>query len=275
MRTRSSKRRTRQVETKFGGRDISEVVRNKSFAFYGKSGSGKTTLACTFPTPILLIDINDEGTDSVSDMADEDLKVWDIEEFSDIEEPYNYLKANKGEYKTVILDTVTMLQTKAIEEQVGEKLAKQNKNPGDWGTMTKQDWGRVAAQMKIWITRYRNLPMNVIFIAQERTFNLESDDDDDIGLLDPEVGPELRPSVKSHLNAAVTMIANTYIRRKVIKKKDEKGRLKETKKYEYCLGVGPSDIFTRKVRKPKKIILPEAVVDPDYEDLIAIIKGDE
>jgi len=265
---------SRQRKTEAGFRDISEVVRNKSFAFYGKSGSGKTTLACSFPKPILLIDINDEGTDSVSDMDDADLKVWDIAEFDDIEDAYWYLKENPKEFKTVALDTVTMLQTKCIEAIMGTKLEKSGKVAGDWGTMTKQDWGKVAARMKIWITRFRNLPMNVVFLAQERTFNV-SDDDDDIGLLDPEVGPALSPSVKSHLNAAVTMIANTYIRVRYPKKKDEKGRLKSTKKYDYCLGVGPSDIFARKVRKPKKIELPDAVIDPDYEDLISIIKGEE
>ena len=269
-RSRSSQRSTPE----YGGRPISEVSRHKSFAFYGKSGSGKTTLACTFPKPVLLIDVNDEGTDSVSDLPDVDLEVWDITEFDEIEDVYWWLKANAKKFKTVIIDTVTMLQTKLVEEVAGaEKLQKKNKVAGDWGTMTKQDWGRVAAKMKIWITRFRNLPMNVIFIAQERTFNI-TDDEDDIGLLDPEVGPALSPSVKSHLNAAVTMIANTYVRRTEKREKDAKGRLKTTKKYEYCLGVGPSDIFTRKVRKPRKVKLPDAVVDPDYEDLIAIIEGE-
>lgn len=266
--------RTKQRDTKPGFRSISEVERNKSFAFYGRAGSGKTTLLSTFPKPILLVDINDEGTDSVSDLDDDDLKVWDIEEFDDIEDVYWYLKENPKEFKTVGLDTVTMLQTKCIEEVVGTKLEKSNKVAGDWGTMTKQDWGKVASRMKIWITRFRNLPMNVVFLAQERTFNV-SEDEDDIGMLDPEVGPALSPSVKSHLNAAVTMIANTYIRVRYPKKKDEKGKVTTTKKIDYCLGVGPSDIFARKVRKPKKIELPDLVVDPEYDDLIAIIKGEE
>lgn len=267
--------RTRQRDDiESGFRPISEVTRHKSFAFYGKSGSGKTTLASTFPKPIGLLDINDEGTDSIADLDDDDLQVWDIESPEDFEDAYWYIKANVKKFGTIVVDTVTMLQTKKVEQVAGiDKLEKANKVAGDWGTMTKQQWGKVAAWLKIWITRYRNLPLNVVFIAQERTFNV-SDDEGDIGLLDPEVGPALSPSVKSHLNAAVTMIANTYVRVSHHKKKDEKGKLIKTKKIEYVLGVGPSDLFTRKVRKPKKIKLPEAVVDPEYEDLIAIIKGE-
>lgn len=267
---------TRQVDIKPEFRSISEVKRHKSFAFYGRSGSGKTTLSCTFPTPILLLDINDEGTDSVSDMKDADLKVWDIEEPEDFEDAYWWLSKNHKQFKTVVIDTVTMLTTKKIEEVAGiDKLEKSSKVAGDWGTMSQRQWGKVAAWMKIWITRYRNLPVNIVFLAQERSFNVTGDDEDAAGLLDPEIGPALSPAVKSHLNAAVTMIANTYVRVRRVKKKDEKGRLKTEKKIEYVLGVGPSDIYARKVRKPRSIELPDVLVDPTYEDLIAIIEGEK
>ena len=68
------------------------MSKDRSFLFYGRSGTGKTTLAGTFPTPILILDIGDKGTDSISDI--EDCYVWEITEWDDIEIAYYYLKAN-------------------------------------------------------------------------------------------------------------------------------------------------------------------------------------
>lgn len=266
--------RTREVNIKPKFRPIGDVKRYKSFVFYGRASSGKTTLSCSFPTPILLLDVNDEGTDSVSDMDDEDLQVWDIEDGDDLDDAIAWLKRNPKAFATVVCDTVTMMQTKQVEEISGKSLAKTGKYIGDWGTMTKQQWGQVASWMKTRITRLRNLPMYVVFTAQQRTFNLDTDDEDVAGLLDPEVGPSLSPSVMSHLCAAVGVIGHCYIRVKKIKKKDDKGKLTTTKRYEYCLRVGPSDIYATKVRKPKRIKLPEVIVDPEFEDLIAMIQGE-
>ncbi len=262
--------RTRQTDRKPKFRDISKVKRNRAFAFYGKAGTGKTTIAATFPNALLL-DIQDEGTDSVSDVKG--LKVWDITDLDEFEDVYWYLKKGDHDFDTVILDTVTMLQHLKIEDLVGDKLRKSGKMAGDWGTMTKQDWGAVAAYLKHWITEYRNLPMTVIFLAQERVFNT-GEEDGDLGVIDPEVGPALSPSVKSHLNAAVSVIGNTFIRSRIVTKTNEKGKKTKREKIEYCLGIGPSSIYTRKIRKPKAFELPDVLVDPEYEDIIAIIEGE-
>lgn len=263
--------RTRQKDVTPKFRDISDVKRSRSFALYGRAGTGKTTLAATFPGPILLLDIKDEGTDSVTDV--EGLKVWDIDTVDELEDAYWYLKKNPDKFKTVILDTVTMLQHLKIDDLVGAKLEKLGKQAGDWGTMTKQDWGAVASYLKTWITNFRDLPMNTVFIAQERVFNVDYEDSTE-GMIDPEIGPALSPSVKSHLNAAVSVIGNTFIRSRIIKKKDAKGKTTETEKIEYCLGIGPSSIYTRKVRKPKSVELPDLIANPEYKDIIEIIEGE-
>lgn len=264
--------RTRQTDFEPRYQDVSEVKRHRSFAFYGKSGTGKTTLSGTFPD-LLLLDIQDEGTDSVSDIKG--LKVWDVPDTDELDDIYWWLKS-KGhkEFDSVSLDTTTMLQTLKISELMGDSLAKKGKAAGDWGTMTKQDWGRVSSYMKDTITKFRNLPMNVIFTAQEKIFNLSEDDDADSGVVDPEVGPLLMPSVKSHLNAAVAVIGQTFIRSRMIEKKDEKGRKRKREKIDYCLRVGPSSVYTTKIRKPKSIELPDLIVDPTYEDIMEVITGD-
>jgi phage nucleotide-binding protein len=264
---RSSTGRTAQVERKLPIKKVSEIKRARSWAIHGRAGSGKTTLSSTFPGPILLLDVKDEGTDSVSDV--ENLDVMEITEWQDLEDVYWFLSKNPGKYKTVVIDTVTQMQQMIVEE-IGSRKKLGGKNVGDWGTMTKSDWGDVASRMKTWISNYRDLPMEVVFLAQERVFNNE--DDDATGMLDPEVGPRLSPSVMSHLCAAVSIIGSTFVRERTERIK-VKLRTKEVKHTEYCIRLGPSPSYITKIRKPRGIELPHFLVNPTYDTIIELIQG--
>lgn len=250
-------------------RDVSEVNKPRSYVFYGRSGSGKTTLSGTFPKPLLLLDVKDEGTDSIADVKG--IKVMDVSEWDDFEDAYWWLKKNPKAFKTVVVDTVTQLQQIAVEKALRDKK-KNVKNAGDWGTMTKREWGDVAQLMKTWIVNLRDLPMEVVFLAQDRVFNFDEEGDAE-EMLAPEVGPRLAPSVASTLNAAVSVIGNTYVRLKTYKK-EVKGKQVERHRTEYCLRIGPSPVYVTKIRKPKAIEAPAFIVDPDYEDIINAIKGE-
>ena len=134
-----------------------------------------------------------------------------------------------------------------------------------WGSMTMQDYGDLAAAMKSEITRFRNLPMEVVFLAQERTSHDESSDET---LIVPEVGPALTPSVAGHLNASVSVIASTFIKRR--KKKQGKGEIIVPV---YSMRIGPNPVYTTKVRKPMSIVLPNSIDDPTYTDVVSEIEG--
>ena len=257
-------------------RSADELASHRSWLVYGRSGSGKTTFAGSFPGPILFLDVADKGTDSIAGLKDckiMELKVWD-----DFEMVYWYLKDHEGEYATVVVDTVTQLQQFAIQRVLDNK-GKDSERAGDWGTMTKKEWGDVASMMKSWITNFRDLPMEVIFIAQDRTFNADEESMSQTDVLMPEVGPRLSPSVATHLNASVSVIGNTYIREKIIKKEVKKSGFKKPKQeeksvYQYCMRVGPNPIYITKLRKPRNIEPPSFVVDPTYSDIVDIIKGE-
>lgn len=252
-------------------RDIGDIKRATSMCIYGRSGSGKTTFAASAPGPILYIDVKDEGTASIADVKG--IKVFEVEEFADFEDVYWYLHENPKKFKTVIIDTVTQLQTMIVNE-VGSK---NKKRPGDWGSMSQKDWGNVAAKLKEWLGNFRDLTargMNVIFIAQDRTFNLSEEENENTSMLAPEIGPALSPSVVKALNASVSVLANTFIRENERTVTDKKtGKKRKVKDIEYCLGVGPSALYTRKLRKPKSVELPDVIVDPEWEEVISIMEG--
>lgn len=250
---------------------------NTSAAFYGRSGSGKTTVGCSYPGPILLIDVMDKGVASVSDVPD--LDVLEISEWDGFEDAYWWLKAHPGKYKTVVIDTVTNLQQLCVLKILSKKKSVDLDKAGDWGTMSRRQWGDVASKMKTFITDLRDLPdLNVVFIAQDRVFNFNDDEDgegDSDEHLQPEVGPQLSPSVAKHLNASVSIIGNTFIRRRTTKDRKVGSKIVKGKELtEYCMRLGPNPIYITKLRKPKNIEPPSILVDPSYKDIIALVKGE-
>jgi hypothetical protein len=251
-------------------RPVAKADAARTFVLYGRSGTGKTTLAASFPKPALLLDFKDEGTDSVSDVKD--LYVKKIGEVDDLEDLYWYVKKNPKKYKTIILDTMTALQSMVVIDVAGE--AKKDK-AGEWGSMRKQDWGDVARAMRKYITNFRDLAiqhgLNIVFIAQDRTFNAGEENDEDAQLA-PEVGPALSPSTRSHLNAAVSAICNTFLKVKYVTK-EVNGKKKERRRIVYCLRLGPNPVYDTKIRKPKVVELPDHIEDPSYDDIIEVIEG--
>jgi hypothetical protein len=235
---------------------------------YGRSGTGKTTLAASWPKPALLLDIKDVGDDSISDVKN--LKVMYINDFEDFETAYWFLYSHKITYRTVILDTVSQLQQLLVQ-----RISKAGDKAGYWGSMSMRQWGDVSSQMKAWITRFRDLPVDTIFVAQDRVFGSGDDDDSDTRIIQPEVGPALSPAIAKHLNASVHVIGNTFIRRRKSKRPvGSKGKVLQKDVTEFCIRLSPDPTYVTKIRKPKDISFPGVIVNPTYNDIKAIIKGE-
>lgn len=261
---RSTPRRTFKIQPV----SSAEVEEQGSWVIYGESGSGKTTLSSSFPGKRLVLDINDHGLSSISDVKGTDY--IRIQSFDQLREVYWMLRDEKHPYKTVVLDTLTQAQSMLVTEIAGDRAAKLGKSPDDWGVMKKQEWGEVAAALKTLTSDLRSLPMEVVFLAQTRTMDGEEDFE---GEVYPQAGPRLMPSVRAHVCAEAGVIAQTFVREREIKSKKNPDRARRV--VEYCVRLGPSQSFITKVRKPKDVQVPEVLADPSYEDILSIIKGDE
>lgn len=230
--------------------------------FYGRAGTGKTTVAATFPKPLLHLDIREKGTDSISDLEDVDtLQVNDWDEF---EQVYWYLESDQNKYKTVVIDAVSQLQDFAVEKA----MLDDNKDPGE--LVTKRQWGQAAGKLKTWIINYRDLVdrgINVVFLAHDRVHEGEEGEE---GELTPTVGPRLMPSVASVMTASVKLIGNTFI--KEAHEKLDGGQVE--RQVVYCMRVGPHAYYETKVRQPKGSFTPGVIENPDYNNLVSLMKGE-
>jgi hypothetical protein len=183
-----------------------------------------------------------------------------------------YLAANRNLFKTVVLDHASGLQDLVLAEILGieevpEQLA--------WGTASQQQWGEVALKMKTYLRALLNLSQNVVIVAQQRVF--EPKEEDSVG--STYVASALSPSVVGWLNPACDYICQTMKKQKMTEKTYKVGKKEMTKQIpgkgvDYCLRVGPHETFTTKFRLPKgAAILPEIIVDPNYDKLIKLIRA--
>lgn len=251
---------------------VSDVPVYIKMLAYGRSGTGKTHLLGTAPGPTLILDIKEDGTTTVRKQPG--VHKLEVRTWADIEEVYWYLKEGKHEFKTVAIDTLTSLQDLAIKQVVGD------------GRISQRGWGEVSGLMKTWIMNYRDLPMHVIFTAQDRLSAVTSAGEeseevvfDEDGMILPDMGPYVIPSVAKVLNAAVGVIVNTFIREatKTVKLSGNKGT--KTKRIVlYSLRVGPHARYTTKLRCDTSgtgVEVPSLIDDPTFDKILKLSLGGE
>ena len=151
----------------FGGLELSsaqDVSDNFNMLIYGNGGVGKTTLAVSMyeiqeACPVLLLDM--EGGRSILKKIDppkSKVTYTPITEWDQLKLAYRGLNSDGNPFKTVILDTITETQkicvTKILEESTKDKE-----------TPELQDYLKRSSRMLELIRRFRDLPINTIFIA--------------------------------------------------------------------------------------------------------------
>ncbi len=116
------------------------------FVIYGDSGSGKTELASSFPKtkekPLLLLDILEGGTGSISAANQDNVLVVDINNFKDLDEiltdvENGYTIDEQGNkqpavYSTIVIDSATQLEF-LLKKYVMESNGKESMNLNLWG----------------------------------------------------------------------------------------------------------------------------------------------
>jgi phage nucleotide-binding protein len=238
----------------------SEQFQHLRMLVYGKPKKGKTTFGASGPKPVLIVDCNELGTLSVRKFADVD--VYPIETWTDIDLVYWFLHNGDHDYQTVVIDTLTSLASLCMKFVLGDEASRDPTR--DPMVPDKRAWGKVGQMMGTEILKFRNLPMNIVFLAQERRGYTE--DEEEV----PEVMPAVSPSVLNQLTPAVDIIGRLYVKEVVSQGKGANG--KKTTVMERRMLIGDHEIYTTGDRSeanlPAILRLPAADKRVSLEKLI-------
>lgn len=229
---------------------------------YGRSGKGKTRVAATAPN-VLIIDVNDQGTDSVR--RDIDPNVFQAVTWSDVIDIYWYLQAGDHEFESFAVDGITAMQALCMKFVLGDEAARDASRDPDMPS--RPIYNKVTELMRTQITNFRNLPMNAIFTALTRTrTGAQEDDDDDFGTF---ISPGCSPAIADHLEASVGLIGHLTSKEVQVKVKGTKERRMVVRRQ---LFVGPSE---RYLTKDRYGVFPPYIVQPNLSKMIREIYGNK
>lgn len=263
MAKKSAKKRNMSAIEKRVTRKIkpaSKLPKRFRAVFYGRSGIGKTRLVASAPD-VLVVDVNDQGTDSVR--KDYDPNVYPVEFWNELDDVYWYLAAGNHAYKTVAIDGVTGMQNLCMKFVLGDEASRDAGRDPDMPSRVV--WGKVGELMKTQITNFRNLPMNVLFTALQRVKTTGDDDDEDTEVF---YSPACSPSISGHLEAAVGMIG--WLNTRQVMGPKVKGKKKRVRVAQTRLVIGPSDRYLTKDRYG--LMIPH-IDAPNVTEILEMIYG--
>lgn len=241
---------------------VTELSTNLVMLVYGRSGSGKTHFGSTFPRPILFIDTNERGTETIA--QEEDIDVVRITEWGEFDELYWGLlnRETAVQYASVVIDQVTNLQ----DIGMAEVLRKGRKGRDE--TFTQRNWGQLSGMLKQTISDFRDLSdhYNLLLIAHER---IDEPGDEEEEHIEPNIGARVMPSVGTFLDGAVDAIGCTFI-----KERWETEDKEEVRHVDYCMRIGPHAFYSTKIRRPVSAgPIPELIVNPTFKKIKDLTSG--
>ena len=197
--------------------------------FYGRNKQGKTHLAGSSDLKTLLIDCNEKGFETVADRSN--VTVYELERFPEEEDLYWWARAGNHDIELFVFDTISMLSTLCMKHVLRQAELDIGADPM---LPDRRAYGKVAQFMNEVIIRWRNLPYNVIFLAQERRWETADDEANDDDSVVVEVTPSLSKAPLQTLLSSVGTIGRVYVREV---EKDNKTSM------EHRLLIGPHPLY--------------------------------
>lgn len=218
---------------------------------YGPNGSGKTRFCATAPK-VLVAEIESETEGDRSIKESPNTRAIDITTWQQVGDLYWWLQSGDHPFESVALDTLTAMQSLAISFVLNEAEAL---DPTREKAMPdKRTWGRAGQLMRGMILAYKNLPLHVVFTAQERIIR-----DEDTGEV-VEITPDLPQSSRGSALGAAGIVGRLAPKEVRVK---SKGKVRRA--WRDHLVVSPHETMKTKDRT---LVLPGIVKEPTMDKLI-------
>ena len=231
-----------------------EVKSMPRFLVYSRNKKGKTTFSLSAGVEKTLVLDPEAGT---KEMKQKNPHVWPIDRWEDLDEAYEYLRHSDHPYSWVSVDGLTKMSNMSLKYVM--KIQEEKSLTRIPGLVQRQDYGKSGELMKDLLTRFHNLPMGIIFTAQERQVEAaDSEEDEDMEELASAYVPDLPKGVRGAANAIVDVIGRLY----VVKNDDDKP--------ERRLWVGESARYDTGYRSD--FVLPDYISNPTIPRLVRLMR---
>lgn len=180
--------------------DLEDYTESQNWCIYGPTGAGKTPFATGHPKTLILA-VDNQGTISAQ-RAGRRSKVWPITSWLEFEVAYKWLKLHQKTFDWVVIDTVSMLQTRLmrhiLETEYKRNRAKR-RNEYIPEIQDHQMWQNV---LKRYVMDLNEMAFNTVWTAQQmERENAEGD---------VEVWP-LLPGGKQGYEMAAWLVAQMHV----------------------------------------------------------------
>lgn len=141
--------------------------------FFGATDSGKTYAALSAPGKIAVIDTEGGTAFYAGRKSLSDFDVLPTKSYADAMAALDFLEGGKHEYKTLVIDPVTIIYG-VLQEAALIRRAEMNRKRGrgattvDEADLEQMDWQRIKRSYTRLMTRLVNLDMHVIVTAREK-----------------------------------------------------------------------------------------------------------
>ena len=223
---------------------------------YAYGGVGKTTLLGTIPGRGLVIDIPqfEGGTSVLSDKAPR-IKMVPVVDWDELNKLYQYLRKGEHPFDWVAIDTITGAQQLARQKVLKER----DEIASSSHKLRIQDWGDMGQLMGQLFEKFRLLPIPVILLAQEKARKEDTDDDETITRIVPNVSPASLDALVPH----PMLTGHLYLY------ETDEG------KWVRQLRVGPHSRYITKARSLPDRPLPAVIRNPNLGNILAYMMGQD
>lgn len=230
---------------------------------YSRNKKGKTHFCATAPN-VLVIDPED-GT---SRMTKLNPNVWPITEWGEMDEVYNFLRLKRHDYKWVALDPTTRIHGFSLQFVMG--MAQERSLDTKPTLVQKQHYGQAGELTKEMLWKFHQLPMGVIYTAQERQIEANTGDEDE----DSEEAvtmyvPDLPKGARAAINSIVDVIGRIYTVKTEIKVKGKDGEVRDKEVIQRRLWLEPSIQYDTGYRSD--YVLPAYLKNPTVPRLVELM----
>lgn len=249
----------RKKPTKAVNPRISKAGRKRNSArilIYGKNKTGKTTFLGTMGDKMLVVNMED-GTASIRDSGADQ---WDVHSWQDVEDLYWYVKQGLEDgdfpYTTLGWDTLTRLFDIVLRNIATGSDGFDPEN--DIMQPTIRDYGLATQRLKYWIAAFHALPINHVWLCQERSGMAEDTEDA------YDIVPDLPQALRAYIVGDCDVVGRTFIRSVVDPKTNRQVP-------SFRLLVGPNE---KAITGDRYKVLKPVIANPKLPDIVSKIFGE-